>query len=83
MDVISNSAARYARLREEEMSLDEYLTLCQRDPMVYASAAQRMPKSGFHCSLVLPPVTVVVISSPSSSSKVIVPAFASTFFIGT
>ena len=42
MDVISNSAARYARLREEEMSLDEYLTLCQRDPMVYASAAQRM-----------------------------------------
>jgi serine protein kinase len=42
MDVISNSAARYARLREEEMSIDEYLALCQRDPMAYASAAQRM-----------------------------------------
>lgn len=42
MDVISNSASRYARLREEEMSLDEYLTLCQRDPMAYESAAQRM-----------------------------------------
>lgn len=42
MDVISNSAARYVRLREEEMSLDEYLTLCQKDPMAYASAAQRM-----------------------------------------
>ncbi|ARU05054.1 PrkA family serine protein kinase [Comamonas serinivorans] len=42
MDVISNSAARYARMREEEMSLDDYLALCQRDPMAYASAAQRM-----------------------------------------
>ena len=42
MDVISNSAARYVRMREEEMSLDEYLALCQRDPMAYASAAQRM-----------------------------------------
>lgn len=42
MDVISNSAARYVRLREEEMSIDEYLALCQRDPMVYESAARRM-----------------------------------------
>ena len=42
MDAISNSAARYARLREEEMSIDDYLALCQSDPMVYGSAAQRM-----------------------------------------
>ena len=42
MDVISNSAARHARLREEELSIDEYLALCQSDPMAYASAAQRM-----------------------------------------
>ena len=42
MDVISNSAARYVRLREEEMSLDEFLALCQRDPMVYEGAAHRM-----------------------------------------
>ena len=42
MDVISNSAARYVRLREEEMSLDEYLALCQSDPMAYESAARRM-----------------------------------------
>ena len=33
MDAISNFAARYVRLREEEMSIDEYLALCQRDPM--------------------------------------------------
>ena len=42
MDVISNSAVRYMRLREEEMSLDEYLTLCQHDPMAYESVAKRM-----------------------------------------
>ena len=42
MDVISNSAARYVRLREEEMSVDEYLALCLRDPTAYESAAQRM-----------------------------------------
>ena len=42
MDVISNSVARHARLREEELSIDEYLALCQGDPMAYASAAQRM-----------------------------------------
>lgn len=42
MDAISNFAARYARGREEEMSIDEYLAECKRDPMVYATAAQRM-----------------------------------------
>ncbi|ADV00950.1 PrkA family serine protein kinase [Alicycliphilus denitrificans] len=42
MDAISNYAARYVRLREEEMSIDEYLALCQRDPMAYGSAAERM-----------------------------------------
>ncbi len=42
MDAISNFAARYARSREEDMSIDEYLAECKRDPMVYAAAAQRM-----------------------------------------
>ncbi|MBS0294403.1 MAG: PrkA family serine protein kinase [Proteobacteria bacterium] len=42
MDAIINYAARYVRLREEEMSIDDYLALCQRDPMAYGSAAQRM-----------------------------------------
>src|SRR3990167_729114 len=42
MDAISNFAARYARSREEEMSIDEYLAECKRDPMAYATAAQRM-----------------------------------------
>ncbi|RYF53680.1 MAG: PrkA family serine protein kinase, partial [Comamonadaceae bacterium] len=42
MDAISSFTARYARSREEEMSIDEYLAECKRDPMVYAAAAQRM-----------------------------------------
>ncbi len=42
MDAISNFASRYARGREEEMSIDEYLAECKRDPMAYATAAQRM-----------------------------------------
>ena len=42
MDAISSFAARYARSREEEMSIDEYLAECKRDPMAYATAAQRM-----------------------------------------
>ncbi|MCD6663401.1 MAG: PrkA family serine protein kinase [Comamonas sp.] len=42
MDAISNFAARYAREREEEMSIDEYLALCKREPAAYATAAERM-----------------------------------------
>ena len=39
MDAIGNHVARYARSREEEMSLDEYLAECKRNPMAYASVA--------------------------------------------
>jgi serine protein kinase len=42
MDAIGNFVARFARSREEELSLDEYLQECQRTPMAYASAAERM-----------------------------------------
>ena len=42
MDAVSNAVARYGHLREEEMSIDEYLALCQRDPMAYSNAAERM-----------------------------------------
>ena len=33
---------RYSSTQEEEMSLEEYLDLCRRDPSAYASAAERM-----------------------------------------
>ena len=42
MDVISSFAARYERTREEEISLEEYFDTCKRDPMAYATAAERM-----------------------------------------
>jgi serine protein kinase len=42
MDVISSFAARYERNREEEFTLEEYLDICKRDPIAYATAAERM-----------------------------------------
>ncbi len=42
MDVIKNFAARFERTREEELSLEDYLDTCKRDPMAYATAAERM-----------------------------------------
>jgi serine protein kinase len=45
MDVISNFAARYERNREEELTLEEYLQICKREPIAYATAAERMLKA--------------------------------------
>src|SRR6478752_3626159 len=42
MDVVRNFLARYEQTREEEMSLEDYLELCRKDPLVYATAAERM-----------------------------------------
>ena len=42
MDAIGNFVARYARNREEELSIDEYLAECKSQPMAYATAAERM-----------------------------------------
>ena len=42
MDAIGNYVARHARSREEEMTLDEYLAECKRNPLTYATAAERM-----------------------------------------
>src|SRR5438132_1633075 len=45
MDVISSFAARYERTREEELSLEDYLDECKRNPLAYATAAERMLKA--------------------------------------
>jgi serine protein kinase len=45
MDVISHFAARFERTREEELSLEEYLAECKRNPIAYATAAERMLKA--------------------------------------
>src|SRR6478752_2822323 len=42
MKIFENYAARYDRTREEDMSVQEYLDLCKRDRMAYATAAERM-----------------------------------------
>ncbi|WP_043813039.1 PrkA family serine protein kinase [Rubrivivax gelatinosus] len=45
MDVIGNLKARYERLSAEEMSLEDYLAECKRNPLAYATAAERMLKA--------------------------------------
>jgi serine protein kinase len=42
MNIFDNYTARYERTREEEYSMQEYLDLCKRDRLVYASASERM-----------------------------------------
>jgi serine protein kinase len=42
MRILDNYAARYERTREEEYSLQEYLEICKRDRLAYATAAERM-----------------------------------------
>ncbi len=45
MDVISSFTARFERTREEELSLEEYLAECKKNPLAYATAAERMLKA--------------------------------------
>ena len=42
MNIFDNYAARYERTREEEYSMQEYLELCKKDRLAFASAAERM-----------------------------------------
>jgi serine protein kinase len=42
MDVVRNFLTRYEQTREEELSLEEYLELCKKNPLVYATAAERI-----------------------------------------
>ena len=40
--IIEGYKARYSSTQDEEMSLEEYLELCRKDPQAYATAAERM-----------------------------------------
>ncbi|MEO7128594.1 MAG: PrkA family serine protein kinase, partial [Rhodoferax sp.] len=42
MDVVRNFLARYEQSREEELSLEDYLELCKKDRLVYATSAERI-----------------------------------------
>ena len=42
IDLFESYKTRYAESQDEEMSIEDYLALCKRDPGAYASAAERM-----------------------------------------
>ncbi|MGO1888202.1 MAG: PrkA family serine protein kinase, partial [Halomonas sp.] len=42
MSIFDHVQDRFSRVQQEDISLEEYLALCRRDPKVYASAAERM-----------------------------------------
>ncbi len=42
IELLEQYKTRYAAARDEEMSIEEYLDLCKREPGAYASAAERM-----------------------------------------
>ncbi|NWN83182.1 MAG: PrkA family serine protein kinase [Halomonas sp.] len=42
MSIFDHVQNRFARVQQEEMSLQEYLELCREEPLAYASAAERM-----------------------------------------
>ncbi|MEB0140280.1 MULTISPECIES: PrkA family serine protein kinase [unclassified Undibacterium] len=42
MNIFDNYAARYDKTREEVYSMQEYLELCKKDRLAYASASERM-----------------------------------------
>ncbi len=42
MSILESFRDGYLKARDEEMSLEEYLDLCRRDPLAYATPAERM-----------------------------------------
>jgi len=42
MSILKQFKDRYAATQEEELSLEEYLSICKEDPAAYATAAERM-----------------------------------------
>jgi serine protein kinase len=45
MGIITDFQKRYEQRKEEELTLEEYLELCKKDPGAYANAAERMLKA--------------------------------------
>ncbi len=42
MSIFEHYTSKFEESREEELSLQEYLDLCKKDPLTYASPAERM-----------------------------------------
>ena len=45
MSIFDHYQSRYESFKEEELSLKEYLGLCKKEPLTYATAAERMLKA--------------------------------------
>jgi len=45
MSIFNHFQTRYESTREEELTIEEYLTLCKSDPTAYSSAAERLLKA--------------------------------------
>lgn len=45
MSIFENYQTRYVKKQAEEMSIQEYLELCKKEPAAYATAAERMLKA--------------------------------------
>ena len=45
MTIFQRYLSRYEESREETLSLQQYLELCKKDPLAYASAAERLLKA--------------------------------------
>jgi len=45
MSIFQQYASRYEQQKEEHLSIQEFLDLCKKDPMVYATPAERMLKA--------------------------------------
>jgi len=42
MTIFDHYSSRFDESKEEELSIQEYLDLCKKDPLAYASPAERM-----------------------------------------
>ena len=45
MSIFNQYASRFERQKAEELTIQEYLELCKKDPLVYATPAERMLKA--------------------------------------
>lgn len=45
MTIFTHYTSRYEESKEEELTLQEYLEICKKDPMAYATPAERMLKA--------------------------------------
>ena len=79
MNIFQNYASRYERTREEEYLLQEYLEICKRDRLAYASAAERMLAAIGEPELLDTCVDPAIAGYfPIKSSKSILPSVSST-----